>query len=393
MFLALELDMAKKNNDDLSDQVRDSFIEKRSHGEYPGPAPLGYINAILGPKTRNIAPDPLKAPLVIECFKFASHDMHTLDDVWRYAVDIGLLSRNDKPISKQTLQDMLQRRAYTGVFKYGGEEWHKGTYEPLISVELFDKVQLAMGWAKSRSSQPSTTSGRFYPYKGLILCGACQFNITAYTKHKKLADGTHADYEFYTCTKKSKVVACKEPQVSAKELEASISTTLANYELSESDANECKIWLEQLFNSHVKKQNKHKPMWLLEQQKARAALDVLDEKLELGTITDARYKMRAEKHEATLARTARLLEGASSNAEAWLELSKEVFSSVVNIGEVFQSANDQERRELMKYIGSNWYLSNKKVVLSEREPLHLLRNVRNNHIWRARPDSNRRSPP
>jgi len=63
---------------------------------------------------------------------------------------------------------------------------------------------------------------------------------------------------------------------------------------------------------------------VLDQQKARTALDTLDEKLAVGTITDERYKARAEKHEETLARTKRLLEGSSSDAKAWLELSNEV---------------------------------------------------------------------
>jgi len=48
-FLAIELAFAKKNNDDLSAQVIESFGQKRNHGEYPGPAPLGYLNAIINP--------------------------------------------------------------------------------------------------------------------------------------------------------------------------------------------------------------------------------------------------------------------------------------------------------------------------------------------------------
>lgn len=383
-FLAFNLTFAKKNNDDLSDQVRDSFVEKRLHGEYPGPAPMGYVNAILGPKTRNIIPDPQKAPKVIECFEFASTELHSLDDVWKHAIDIGLESRAGNTVGKQTIGDMLQRRMYTGVFKYGGAEWHKGTYTPLISTDLFDKVQLAMGWTKPYSGKkPSTTSGRYYPYKGLFLCGTCKFNVTAYTKGKKLANGADAEYKFYTCTKKNKKLVCKEPQVPSMELEQDIMTSLGEYSLTERDANECRKWIQELFNSHIKKKSQYKPLWLIEQQKARTALDVLDEKLEVGTITDERYKARAEKHEETLARTMRLINDSGSDARAWLELSNEVFSRAVNIGEVFEDANDEERRELMKYVGSNWYLSNKKVVLTVREPLSALCHNSENPNWRA----------
>jgi uncharacterized protein (DUF2225 family) len=59
-------------------------------------------------------------------------------------------------------------------------------------------------------------------------------------------------------------------------------------------------------------------------------------------------------------RTTKLLNGANKDAERWLELCNETFSDVTNIGEVFELANDEERRQLMLYLGTNWTLSNKK---------------------------------
>ncbi len=91
--------------------------------------------------------------------------------------------------------------------------------------------------------------------------------------------------------------------------------------------------------------------------------------------------------------TIQLLEETNTDAEAWLELAKETFNSVINIGDGFEMANDAERRRLMRYVGSNWYLGNKKVVLTPREPLSMLCQSTQNPNWRARPDSNRRSPP
>ena len=110
-------------------------------------------------------------------------------------------------------------------------------------------------------------------------------------------------------------------------------------------------------------------------------------------MSDERYKDRAAIHLEILARTNQLLDANNTDAERWLELANETFSTVTNIGDVFQIANDTERRRLMMYVGSNWYLTNKKVALSEREPLSVLRNRSSETSWRARPDSNRRSPP
>ncbi len=119
-----------------------------------------------------------------------------------------------------------------------------------------------------------------------------------------------------------------------------------------------------------------------DKQKAQKALDILDEKLESGVMSDERYKDRAAIHLETLARTNQLLDANNTDAERWLELARETFSTVTNIGDVFQIANDTERRRLMMYIGSNWYLSNKKVALTPREPLNLLHNRASETSWR-----------
>ena len=393
MFLAFEFAIAKRNNDDLGDQVKEGFETKRSHGQYPGPAPLGYLNAIVGPGQRNIVPDPETSKKVIKLFEMASTGAYMLDDLWKEAVNMGLTGRRGNPIGKSTIEDILQRRTYTGVFKYGGDEWHQGSYEPLISVDLYDKVQFAMGWKKRSAVRPATTSGRRYTYKGLLLCKTCKFNITAYTKPKKLASGREAEYVFYTCTKKSKKIKCKEPQLSDKLLEAEVLANMQKYEITEADGKECSYWLDQHYKEFIKERTRYKSLWLQDLRQAKSALDVLDSKLESGTMTDERYKLRASQHEATIARTNKLLQSNNTDAEAWLELAKETFSGVVNLGEVFQEANDQEKRQLMIFVGSNWYLTKKKVALTPREPLSLLRQSSENPNWRARPDLNRRSPP
>jgi hypothetical protein len=106
-------------------------------GNTTGPAPIGYVNAIIRPGERNIVRDPVKAGKVVKMFELAATGRYTLQDLWNEAQNMGLLSRNGNVLGKQTIVETLQRRAYTGVFKYGGDEWHKGTYEALTSQLTF----------------------------------------------------------------------------------------------------------------------------------------------------------------------------------------------------------------------------------------------------------------
>ncbi len=392
MILAIEFAIAKKNNDDLSTQVKESFEQKRNHGEYPGPAPLGYYNAIVSPGHRNIVLHQETAPKIIQLFNLAATGRYTLHDVWLEAEKLGLRSKKGLPLAKQTVVGILKNRAYTGVFSYGSPEYHQGTYEPLISVELYNKVRLAMGWVRKRTI-PHTTAGRFYPYKGVLLCGTCRFNVTAYTKPKTLSNGTKAYYEFYTCTKKSKATKCLEPQISAKELRKAIKIEMSDYEIDEKESAKCFQMLDEHFESYIKNQNRYKEIWQKDYRDAKKSLDVLDAKLEAGIISDERYKSRSKQHEAVLARTNQLLEASNQDAERWLELAKETFSGVVNLGEVFDEAHDDEQRELMKHLGLNWTLSNKKVALTPREPLNMLHVSNRNQSWRTGRDLNPRPSP
>lgn len=392
MMLGIEFAFAKKNNDDLSVQVREGFETKRRHGQYPGPAPIGYRNAMISLGERNIEPDPVYAPLVVQLFQAAASGRYSLHDLWIYAFEIGIRSKRDKRLAKQTVAEVLKRRLYTGVFKYGGDEWHKGTYQPLIGVDLYDQVQYQMGWTRKRVIGAST-SGRFYPYKGVLICETCRFNITAYTKKKSLKNGDTAEYIFYSCTKKSKFVDCTEPQIPDSELKNAIREQFERYEITEDEALACSRYLEVFYDDYINQKYKRLEKARAEKRQAEKNLNTLDEKLETGVIDDSRYKLRSAIHLEIIARTSQQLEESDDDAKRWLELAKEVFSRAINLADVFDMANDDEKRQLMTYLGSNWSLGNKKVALKVRKPLHLLDSSNRNLDWRARPDLNRRSPP
>lgn len=184
--LSMLFAMSTKESDDNSAGVKRGYRAKYERGEYCGQAPTGYMNVALGVH-RNLAPDPLRADLVVKTFQEAATGRYRLNTLHKYARDeLGLTSRSDKPIAIQTLEGMLKNRVYTGTFWHGGE-WHRGTYPALISVELYDAVQVAMGWA-SKSKRNSFHDLNFV-YKGPFLCPTCGHVVTAYTKTKTLSSG------------------------------------------------------------------------------------------------------------------------------------------------------------------------------------------------------------
>lgn len=79
--------------------------------EWPSLAPIGYLN---NPRTRNIQPDPEKAPMVRKAFELystAEHTLYTLADALKH---IGLTSYSGKPLAVSSVQVLLQNPIYYG---------------------------------------------------------------------------------------------------------------------------------------------------------------------------------------------------------------------------------------------------------------------------------------
>jgi hypothetical protein len=77
----------------------------------------------------------------------------------------------------------------------GSGTWYQGTHEPLITKELFDKVQDQLLTAPK--SKPGTKE---FNFTKVFTCGACGSGITAEEKFKNLRDGTVRRYIYYHCT-------------------------------------------------------------------------------------------------------------------------------------------------------------------------------------------------
>lgn len=103
---------------------------------------------------------------------------------------------------------MTDNESYYGVFKYGGEMYH-GTHEPIISKQLFDKVQEVMK-QKGKPVKPEVI--KYFPFLRMLKCGECGRAITAEKKIKP----SGREYIYYRCTKKQRV--CRKKYLEQREI-------------------------------------------------------------------------------------------------------------------------------------------------------------------------------
>jgi hypothetical protein len=92
-------------------------------------------------------------------------------------------------------------------YPVGSGNWYQGKHIPIITKELFDKVQVVL----NEKFIPKTESKEF-AFTQLIKCGYCGSGISADEKFKKLKDGGVNRHVYYFCTK-ARNIDCKNPAI------------------------------------------------------------------------------------------------------------------------------------------------------------------------------------
>jgi len=198
--LAVMFSQSKYYIDNLAENIRRGQRQKVKNGVWPMVAPVGYLNDKLA---KTIHPDSERAPLIRKAFELYAAGNHTLDQLTEAMKDLGLVTRYGEPLIRSQWHRVLQNPIYCGIIEYGGEKY-EGKHEPLISKDLFDKVQAVM----CRKSKPKAPRLKPYIYRGMFRCGSCGAFITTETQK-----GHH----YLHCTKRVRR-DCPEPFVREEEV-------------------------------------------------------------------------------------------------------------------------------------------------------------------------------
>jgi site-specific DNA recombinase len=209
--------MSKNYVDNLSEEVKKGMTEKASQGTYPSSAPYGYLNVREGGKSI-IKVDPQAAPFVKQMFELYATGSYSLLALRKKMLADGMVYRNGKNFYTSKIETILKNEFYTGVFFWNGKKYENASHEPLVSQELFQRVQTVMvNPYKSKSRKG------MFPYTNLIKCGICGCALTAELKKNK--------YIYYHCT--GSKGNCKQGYIRQEALEEQFASLLSKISISE----------------------------------------------------------------------------------------------------------------------------------------------------------------
>ncbi len=166
--------VAQFDNDVRAERCIGGMRDAVREGRYVWMAPYGYSNIRVDGKS-TITPNHF-APLVTKAFEEIGLNICPAENIRKKIVAKGLVNVIGKPVSKSLFYRMLRNKVYTGwVTQFG--ETHKGTFDALISEELFNRVQWVLSSKREKNKKYTTDNPdfplrRFYIHpKGEMLTG------------------------------------------------------------------------------------------------------------------------------------------------------------------------------------------------------------------------------
>jgi len=190
--------VAKNYVDVLSEEARKGMLDKARQGIWPARAPYGYRNVLRGDGKKVVEVDPVLGPKVKALFEEYATGQFSLKVVAKRARNNGLCyPSSGAPLARSTIHQILQNPFYMGEY-----DWHevryKGIHEPLVTPELFEKIQDLMS---GRATNCRHEQKRDFAFSGQVYCGLCWDE-----DHRRMLIGSliKQKYIYYHCER------CKE---------------------------------------------------------------------------------------------------------------------------------------------------------------------------------------
>lgn len=160
---------AKLENDNRSINIKRGMRTRVEMGYWPCVAPTGYINENRKDKPGSVLSDPLRAPIIKQMFEKVGENGWSGRKVYGWLKhDLKFVTRHGKSISLGNIYLIFRNSFYYGMVEYPQKsgKWYHGKHEPIITKELFDRVQENLG----QQSETKNTYGKEFAFTRLIKC-------------------------------------------------------------------------------------------------------------------------------------------------------------------------------------------------------------------------------
>lgn len=191
--------MAEYYSRELSQKVKRGMRESAEKRlAYGAATPIGLMVV-----DQKYVPDPSTKWIVEKAFRdYAAGS--SLKTVAKSLSDLGARGQWGKKLGPQTIARMLHNEKYCGVYKYKDEIYDSDAIEPIVSREIYDKVQAKLAAnAKLMRRKPKAPEDESL-LKGKLFCGKCGASMVPSSGTSRNGDL----HRYYRCGKRLRKSDC-----------------------------------------------------------------------------------------------------------------------------------------------------------------------------------------
>ena len=192
LMLAVYLSVPEVENLRRSQNVIAGMRRAFKEGRYVGSPPKGY----------DVGRDNTNKPILVpnkdarhirEAFELVSYGIYNLREVFRLLAGKGYKS------SKTAFSNMIRNPLYSGLvylkpYKEEREQFIEGIHEPIVSRELFNKVQDIINGTNKQQGVKHKKVNPNFPLRGFVMCPKCNKPLSASS-----SKGRNGYYSYYHC--------------------------------------------------------------------------------------------------------------------------------------------------------------------------------------------------
>lgn len=336
----------------LREESKKGIYGRLKQGYYPFPAVLGYVDC---GKARPKTIDPVAGPLIRLAYESYATGNYSLASLADLMFNRGLISKRGKKVGINAISMILRNPFYVGVIKIQKRgEYYTGVHTPLISREVYDRVQSILDGKSIKKDKV-----HFFVYRRMIRCEKCGSFLVAERQKGNV---------YYRCHTPRCSPSCLKEETVETKLEwilKKIRFTAAELSL-----------LRQISEAEMKdmkntKEDGRKAIEIQQKQVtdrlSKLADGYIDGVLDREAYTDKKAELIFKQQElaSKLSNLKDFEEVHRTRFEEFLELANSAYLSS-------KSARPQEKRDLVKSVTSNLTANGKSVSIKLKIPFEVI---------------------
>jgi len=366
ILMNVEFGMANQYIIDLQRNVKRGMKSKVEKGWLPTKAPFGYLNEKHANKgEKRILPDPENFHPLQTLWKTLLRKECSLMELYRIMQNkYPLVSKRGKIMGFSSFERVFRNIFYAGFFTWKGEAL-EGAHKPMISFQEYERAQEIL--TTGRDLRLGTLQ---FDYKGVFRCRACGCRITAEQHRKQIKKtGETKDFRYYRCTHKKQEMHCQEKPIAEDVLEKQLLLILEENVLPEEVLRFGIQEMERVCfpSSPTEEESRLKNELGTISKSISLAMDTLLKESDAemqemihGKIQEMRFQRRRIEERIAEYETQR---------QKRKETVKNSLELMLRAKHLLQNGTEEDKKEVLHGIGSNWEIQEKKVFFKPHFPI------------------------